>query len=146
VGTGAAVTPTMEDYLEAILELQQAKGEARVKDIARRLGVRMPSVTQAIGGLVERDCARHERYEHVDLTAKGRRVAREMQRRHAGIRRFLTQVLGLKRPAAEREACALEHAMRPQTVDRLLAFVERAVAPGGQQGAVRGRGGRGERT
>lgn len=121
---GGALSAAMEDYLEAILELQEAKGEARVKDIAGRLDVRLPTVTEAIQGLVSRGLARHERYEQVDLTRKGLRVARETQRRHAGILRFLTEVLGLRREQAEREACALEHAMRPKTVDRLLAFVE----------------------
>ena len=121
------LTAAMEDYLEAILDLQEAKGRARVKEIADRLGVRMPTVTQALRGLVRRGLARHERYEHVDLTPKGLLVARETQRRHAGIRRFLTEALSLPRRQAEREACALEHAMRPRTVDRLLAFVERGV-------------------
>jgi len=118
------LTPAMEDYLEAILELEESQGSARVKEIARRLEVRMPTVTEALRGLVRRGLVRHERYEHVDLTRKGRLVARETQRRHAGILRFLTEVLGLEPRPAEREACAIEHAMRPATVDRLLAFVE----------------------
>jgi DtxR family Mn-dependent transcriptional regulator len=119
------LTRATEDYLEAILDLQEAQGTARVKEIARRLGVRMPTVTQALSGLVRRGLARHERYEHVDLTRRGLQVARETQRRHAGILRFLTEVLGLDARAAEREACAIEHAMRPETVNRLLGFVER---------------------
>ena len=148
VADGRDLTDAMEDYLEAILELHESKGTARVKDIAQRLEVRMPTVTEAIQGLVRRGLVRHERYEDVGLTRKGREVARETQRRHAGIRRFLTELLGLRRAQAEREACAIEHAMRPATVDRLLEFVERAQGRADPDGRPRGRSrdGRGGRV
>lgn len=39
------LTPTMEDYLEAIFNLAKEKGAVRVRDIAKRLGVKMPAVS-----------------------------------------------------------------------------------------------------
>ncbi|MEA1939253.1 MAG: transcriptional regulator MntR, partial [Candidatus Caldatribacteriota bacterium] len=42
------ITRNMEDYLEAILNLQNDKGYVRVKDIADRLEVKCPSVSEMI--------------------------------------------------------------------------------------------------
>jgi len=39
------LTPTMEDYLEAIFNLAKEKRVVRVRDIAKKLGVKMPTVT-----------------------------------------------------------------------------------------------------
>jgi DtxR family Mn-dependent transcriptional regulator len=38
----------MEDYLEAIFNLDREKRGVRVRDIAKRLGVRMPTVTSML--------------------------------------------------------------------------------------------------
>jgi DtxR family Mn-dependent transcriptional regulator len=43
------LTPAMEDYLEAIFNLGKEKRVVRVKDIAKRLGVKMPTVTNMLG-------------------------------------------------------------------------------------------------
>jgi DtxR family Mn-dependent transcriptional regulator len=42
------LTPAMEDYLEAIFDLGKEKRVVRVKDIAKRLKVKMPTVTSML--------------------------------------------------------------------------------------------------
>ncbi len=42
------LTSAMEDYLETIFDLDRQKKVVRVKDIAKRLSVKMPTVTSML--------------------------------------------------------------------------------------------------
>jgi len=48
------LTSVMEDYLEAIFDLDQEKKFIRVKDIAKRMDVKMPTVSSMLKTLNER--------------------------------------------------------------------------------------------
>jgi DtxR family transcriptional regulator, Mn-dependent transcriptional regulator len=120
----AQLTRSMEDYLEAIYNLKARSNIARVKDIASEMAVKMPSVTGALRSLVDKGLVTHRPYESVELTEEGLKQAREVARRHTAIKGFLVNTLGLHESDAEAEACSIEHAIRPDTLDRLLAFVE----------------------
>ena len=69
------LSPEMEDYLEAIADLIGANGEARVTDIAARLSVSKPSVSQALRTLAEKGFAEYRPYVSPRLTVAGERVA-----------------------------------------------------------------------
>ena len=43
-----ALTSAMEDYLEAVLMMQQRHGYVRCVDVAEHLGVKKPSVSRAV--------------------------------------------------------------------------------------------------
>ncbi len=118
------LTPTMENYLEAIYNLDNEKRVVRVKDIAKRLGVKMPSVTNMLKTLNDRGMVNYERYEYLELTNKGEGVGREIDRRHHILRDFLTDILGIEFAKADEEACSMEHAVGPTTMERLVAFME----------------------
>ena len=115
---------SMEDYLEAIYNLKVRREVARVKDIARELDVKMPSVTGAIRSLVDKGLVRHQPYECVELTDEGLDRARAVAHIHSAVKEFLVSVLDLSEEDAEREACGIEHAIEPDTLDRLLKFVD----------------------
>lgn len=123
-GRDAELTRSMEDYLEAIYNLKVRSQVARVKDIAREMDVKMPSVTGAIRTLVAKGLVKHEPYESVDLTDHGLEHARDVAHRHSAVKEFLTGTLGLKEEDAEVEACGIEHAIQPDTLDKLLKFVQ----------------------
>lgn len=123
-GLGRQLTRSMEDYLEAIYNLKIRSREARVKDIARELDVKMPSVTGAIRSLADRGLVRHQPYESVELTDEGLMKARNIAHRHSAVKEFLISSLGLKEEDAEKEACGIEHAIRPDTLDKLIKFVD----------------------
>ena len=122
----AEITSNMEDYLKAIHELseEQNKEEIRIKDIGDRLGVTRPSVVGMIKHLEEHELVSNRHYGGVELTGIGRKVAEEMADRHGVIRRFLEQVLGLDAEIAEEDACKMEHALSPETIDRFVALEE----------------------
>lgn len=117
------VTPVMEDYLEAIFDLAKEKKGVRVKDIARRLGVKMPTVTSMLKTLRDRDLVVYEKYEYVELAEGGADIGREMNRRHRILRRFLMEVLKVEAVQADEEACKMEHAFSRETLDKLVGFM-----------------------
>jgi len=119
-----ALSASLEDYLETIYCLVQAKRVARVKDIAAGLGVQMPSVTGALRSLSEKGLVHHDPYSYATLTPRGESIAREILRRHQVLTEFLTDFLGLEPEAAERNACHMEHVIEPVVLERLTEFVE----------------------
>ncbi len=118
------LTSNMEDYLEVILNLQQEQRVARVKDVAQRLNVKMPSVTGAMKSLAEKGLVNYERYSYLTLTAAGEKIAQEIGDRHRTFFNFLTKVLELDHETAELDACRLEHATSRKTFARIKEFTE----------------------
>lgn len=128
-----ALTPVMEDYLEAIFDLNKEKKVVRVKDIAKRLDVKMPTVTSMLKSLNKRGLVNYEKYEYVELTAEGLDVGREMRRRHGILYRFLTDILKIDVHMADEEACKMEHTLSQATLDRFtdfMAFVQKCPRAG----------------
>ena len=116
------LTSNMEDYLEAILNLQQKQRVARAKDVAKLLKVKMPSVTGAMKGLAEKGLVNYERYSYLTLTGAGEKIAREIGDRHKTFYSFLTKVLQIDHQTAELDACRLEHATCRETFERIKEF------------------------
>lgn len=117
------LTSVMEDYLEAIFNLGKEKKVVRVKDIAKRLDVKMPTVTSMFKTLNKRGLVHYEKYEYVELTHKGSEVGSEMHRRHKILRRFLTDILNIDLNTADEEACKMEHALSAGTLDSITDFM-----------------------
>ena len=61
-----------EDYLEAILRIEAEKGKVRSIDVAKKLGVSKPSVSRAMGILVEHGYLSIPNSGNLELTEKGR--------------------------------------------------------------------------
>jgi DtxR family Mn-dependent transcriptional regulator len=118
------LTPVMENYLEAIYNLDKEKRAVRVKDIAKRLGVKMPTVTNMLKTLNERGLIEYEKYEYLELTRDGADVGEEIDRRHHVLKSFLTDILGIDAETADRDACRMEHAIGTATMDRLIVFMD----------------------
>ncbi|MDY6833528.1 MAG: metal-dependent transcriptional regulator [Chloroflexota bacterium] len=128
-------TASMEDYLEAIAMLRQGEQPVRVSQISKALGVKMPSVTNALNKLAEDGLVHHERYGYVGLTTEGVRIAEDVFHRHETIRLFLSEVLCIDADTATDEACRIEHTLSATTVQRLEKFVEFAsICPYGRPG------------
>jgi len=119
---GHAISAKLEDYLEAILRLDERKGAARVRDIAAEMSVHKSTVTAALKNLADRKLVDYSPYEIVKLTSDGRRIAREISTHHRDIRRFLTDVLLVGDRASEENACRMEHAMDDEVLDRMALF------------------------
>lgn len=119
-----ALSESLEDYLEAILQLEREALVARVSQIASVLGVSRPSVTRALKALSGRELVEHESYGYVTLTPLGRQVASHVERRHLALRDFLVGVLHLSSESAETAACRMEHALEPDVFERFAEFAD----------------------
>lgn len=117
---------SVEDYLEAIFQIVSEKHGVRAKDIAKRLGVTRPSVTEALQNLARAGLIDHEPYDVITLTEGGRKAAENVVGRHEALKDFFILVLGVKEDEAARTACAMEHAVSDEISSRLAAFVDYA--------------------
>ncbi len=121
------LTPAHEDYIEAIVELEesQERSEIRSVDIATLLGVSKASVNKALQTLREAGYIEQERYGRITLTESGRAYGAEIWARHQMLRRFLTEDLGVDSETANKEACMMEHAVSQDTMNRWVAWLDR---------------------
>lgn len=120
------ISSAMEDYLEVMLELAEREGIIRVTDIASALNIAKASVAQAISNLKDLGMVTQERYGPVQLTPAGRECAVKVRQRHRLLRKFLIEVLGVDPKTAEKDACLMEHVVSPQTMEKLVVFLENA--------------------
>lgn len=116
------LTTKAEDYLEAILGIEEKKGYTRVKDLASLLAITPPSVVEMLKKLHDRELVEYRRYDGVRLTPQGRKAARVVKERHETIRSFL-ELLQVPKHAAEKDACLIEHHLEPETLEQLRKFV-----------------------
>src|SRR4029077_3574816 len=77
-----------QDYVEAIADLSAAVGEARVTDLARRLGVTHVTVNRTLARLRRAGYVNTRPYRAIFLTDNGRRLAEESKRRHETVVAF----------------------------------------------------------
>jgi DtxR family Mn-dependent transcriptional regulator len=110
-------------YLKVLYELQERHQVARVRDMAEGLGVSPGTVSAVLKKLKRAGLVNHDRYGVVEMTTTGQHVAECVLRRYRTLRALLTEVLGLEASTAETDACMLEHAVSPQVVNRLEAFL-----------------------
>jgi DtxR family Mn-dependent transcriptional regulator len=112
-----------QNYVEAIDELAQKHGHAHCVEIARLLGVKKPSVTEAVNRLVALKVATKAAQEVV-LTEKGRGIASELAHRHETLRRFMVEILEMSSGKADAIACRIEHTADHDFIRRLLLLDE----------------------
>jgi DtxR family transcriptional regulator, manganese transport regulator len=112
---------TAQDYVEVIADLSDSVGEARVVDLARRLGVTHVSVNRTLARLRNAGYVNTKPYRAIFLTDQGRKLAKECRQRHETVVAFLRS-LGISERAAQMDAEGIEHHVCPET---LAAFKRR---------------------
>ena len=117
----AVMTQSLEDYVEAIfLLIKDVKG-ACVRGVAKLLNVKRPSVVKAIHELKKLELVVQQPYGPIELTTKGKRVAKLVHNRHTLLRSFLMK-LGVSRKTADKDACMMEHILSAETLDKIRYF------------------------
>jgi DtxR family transcriptional regulator, manganese transport regulator len=106
---------TAEDYVEAIADLIAETGEARVVDLADRLGVTHVTVNRTIGRLQRAGYVTAQPYRAIFLTPTGRDLAATCKSRHETVVAFLRS-MGVPESVAERDAEGIEHHVSPETL------------------------------
>jgi len=106
---------TAEDYAEAIADLIAETGEARVVELAKRLGVTHVTVNRSIVRLQKAGFVTSRPYRAIFLTEKGRNLAETCKSRHETVVAFLRS-LGIPERVAEMDAEGIEHHVSPDTL------------------------------
>jgi len=117
------LSQAMEDYLEAIWIIYNRKKVVRVKDIMNYFKYKVSSVNSAIKILIQNGLIIHEKYEHIELTADGEKLAAKLYNKHKEITRFFIEVLKVDKKIAEKDACTVEHYLNKQTYQNLISFM-----------------------
>jgi DtxR family Mn-dependent transcriptional regulator len=115
--------PPLEEYLEAIHELEEEGVEPIQARLAERLGHSAPSVSEMIRRL-RTDGWIEPKGKAVRLTKKGRTRAESVVRKHRLAERLLTDVIGLEWHKAHVEACRWEHVISDEVEARLVELLE----------------------
>jgi DtxR family Mn-dependent transcriptional regulator len=118
------LSESMEDYVETISQLEDRLKAVRVKNIARALKVKMPSVSSALGVLAKKGLVKYEKYGYVELTEQGQGVAHQVRKRHDILKKFLKDVLAVEENIAERDSCRMEHHISKNTINNIIKFIE----------------------
>lgn len=119
-----ALSPSLEDYLEAIWMQGLKEKVVRVKDLAKNLNVKPPSVIGALKILVDRGLVTHEKYGYIELTQNGIELAKNVYEKHKILCKFFHEILGVDSETAVSDACQIEHYIDRKTMDRLVKFIE----------------------
>lgn len=115
-----------EDYLEAILILEQKRGYVRSSDVAEQMNVTKPSVTNATRLLREGGFLTMDEEKLIHLTELGCEVAESIYERHCILTEGLIY-LGVDPETAEQDACRIEHDISRETFEKLKEYWERFV-------------------
>jgi DtxR family transcriptional regulator, manganese transport regulator len=106
---------TAQDYVEAIADLTASQGEARVTDLAQRLGVTHVTVNHTLTRLKKTGFVHAKPYRAIFLTEAGHRLAVECKQRHETVVSFLRS-LGISERISELDAEGIEHHVSPETL------------------------------
>jgi len=121
---GEKISASLEDYLEAIYEIIEEKQAVRAKDIADRLDVAASSVTIALRGLVKRELINHVPYDVITLTPSGKKIAKEVSRKHGILKQFFIKVLAVEESVADECACKMEHVVPDEIMKKFVEFIK----------------------
>lgn len=113
-----SLTSSMEDYLEAVLVLQQKHGYIRCVDVAGYLGVTKPSVSRAVKELSKKKCLLKKDDGTLSLTEQGRQIAQQIYEKHQFFTKQLIEA-GVPRDITVQDACRLEHVISETSFNKL---------------------------
>jgi DtxR family Mn-dependent transcriptional regulator len=102
---------SVEEYLEAIYSFNERGERAKNSDIAKRLKVAPPSVTQMLKKLADRGYVIYTPYKGTILTGRGMALAQRVVRKHRLLERFFYDYLGMDKGKVHDEACRMEHSL-----------------------------------
>ena len=114
----------IEEYLEAMLDIQREKGRVvKTSDLAKKLNVKPSSVTEMLLKLSKKGYVEYQPYYGAILTEKGREVAERIKRYHRIFEKFFRDFLGMDEKDAHKLSCELEHHVNDQIVRKVCRII-----------------------
>lgn len=115
---------TAEDYVEAIAQLIEDRGMARVGALAELMGVSHVTVSKIITRLQSEGLVTTEPRQPIELTDEGRAMAAAAIEKHKVVLGFLLSI-GVPEQQAQIDAEGIEHHVSPETLAALQRLIAR---------------------
>ncbi|MFD1670499.1 metal-dependent transcriptional regulator [Agrilactobacillus yilanensis] len=118
------MSPSKENYLKIIFELEYDHRKINNKNIADIMGVSAPSVSEMLASLTKDKLVEHTPYNEITLTKEGRQLAQDLVKKHRIWEVFLVHKLGYPIREVHSAADTLEHATNDDLTGRLNKFLD----------------------
>ncbi len=104
----------MEDFLEALLMLEQEGKPLETTLVAEKLEISKPAVHQMGHELIDRGYITRKDYGDMTLLPAGREIAKATLHRHCVLKDYLLSI-GVSKETAEHDCCLMEHVVSDET-------------------------------
>lgn len=108
-----------ENYLKALFHLASESGEVNVKDLAAYLGIKMPTATSMMKKFAGKGLVHYESYRPLRLTAKGKKEAGLIIRKHRLTEMYLVEKMGFGWEEVHAIAEQVEHVHAPAFFEKM---------------------------
>lgn len=115
----AFYTESQEDFVEALLMLEEKGEPLETTRVAKLLNISKPAVHQMGHILIDRGLITREDYGDMYLTDAGRELAKRVLNRHRVIHTYLIS-LGVDEKTAEEDCCRIEHIISEETFQAIV--------------------------
>jgi len=109
---------SVEDYLEAILIINQRQGYCRSVDVASQLGFSKPSVSVAVTKMEDQRLIERTDTGYISLTEEGMKIAKSTWEKHCFLVDFFKHI-GVSEEIADRDSCLIEHQLSEESFNKL---------------------------
>ena len=116
-------TKAQEDFLEALLMLEESGQPLETTRVAKLLNISKPAVHQMGHELIDRGWISRVDYGDMSLTPEGRAIAARTLERHQVLKKYLLQ-LGVSEETAENDCCLMEHVISDETFEAIRKLVK----------------------
>lgn len=114
---------TEENYLKALFNLANDKGEVGANELSKKLDIKMPTVNSMMKKLAEKKLVHYESYKPLRLSEKGKKEARLIIRKHRLTEMFLVQKMNFGWEEVHEIAEQIEHLNSPNFFEKMDAML-----------------------
>ncbi|NOS94198.1 MAG: metal-dependent transcriptional regulator [Cyclobacteriaceae bacterium] len=112
-------SPTEENYLKTLFTRADKNGEIAITDLSHHLKVSAPTANSMIKNLSQQGLVHYEKYKLISLTAKGKKEAAFIIRKHRLTEMYLVEKMGFGWEMVHEIAEQIEHINSPHFFDRM---------------------------
>ena len=111
----------LEDYVEAIQEISELKGDVKNADLSIHFGVSQATINKNLKRLISSKLATSEPYRSIFLTDEGKKLAAISKEKHNIVYQFLIK-LGVSKKVAQYDSEGIEHHVSDETLKLMKNF------------------------
>ena len=119
-----AIQESGEMYLETIYVLSKRSRQVRAIDVGEYMGFSKPSVSRALGLLINEGLVSRDSDSFLTLTKEGEKIAKRIYERHTLLTGLFID-LGVDEKTASEDACRIEHYISDKTFKAIKAHVKK---------------------